>query len=546
MRSTACLLLVLLCAALPAQDLVVREGSPTGAQITDGQAVGGLRDYGQVPTSTNSYPLNIYFTNNRATDINFGTINKTGATPNDFYVNIAAFQYTLPPGQTCVLTITFYRTTVGVSTATINIPHDAAGSGTTPFEVNLQAEAVLPQPRIHVTLGSSSGTHIPHNDPATGTLRDFGSWDISFGPSAPVQLTITNTGTGILNISTPDMGGTWWNQFVVNTTGMLSGLSSGQSTSIQVSFDPSSVGAKSAYVRISHTDTSQSSPYFVPVEGLGTTGTPAPVMEVWYGTTPVPHISYLGLGAWPVDAPFATTLRIRNTGTLDLTLTSTPAVVIQGAAACTAFVSTPPAVTVLSPGQQTTFDVTVTPLVHGNWSYEIYIGNDDPARNPYFVTIQGIGLVSPTELRVTTHPASTFQGAILAPAPVLAVTDANGNHFPDDYSTQVLVSVLPATGTSGAVLTGTLVATMYGGYVTFTDLRIDRPGTGYRLAFVDLSGSLSFGLSDPFDIVSTGGGGSGGNKDEEDDGCSMPASRTSFAALALLLPALFRRRTKRA
>ncbi|MBX3475090.1 MAG: choice-of-anchor D domain-containing protein [Planctomycetes bacterium] len=543
MRSTACLLLVLLCAALPAQDLVVREGSPTGAQITDGQAVGGLRDYGQVPTSTNSYPLNIYFTNNRATDINFGTIAKVGADPADFYLDDTAFQYALPPGQTCVLTITFYRTTVGTCTAMINVPHDAAGSGASPFEVNLRAEAV---PRLRVTLGSPTGPLISHNDPAAGTPRDFGSQDVVAGPTASIQIWVTNIGSSVLNLSTPDMGGTWWNQFVVNATGMSSALAQGQSTSFQVSFDPTTIGSMSAYARLAHTSTDSPSPYYVPVLGVGVAGSPVPVMELRHGTTVVPHVSYLPLGTYWVDTPFATVFTIHNKGTGDLTLTSTPLVGIQAATACTAFVSAAPSTTVIPPAGQTAFTVNVTPLVHGNWSYEIYIGNDDPARNPYFVTIQGIGLVSPTELRVTTHPASTFQGAILAPAPVLAVTDANGNHFPDDYSTQVQVLVLPATGTSGAVLTGTLVATMYGGYVTFTDLRIDRPGTGYQLAFVDLSGSLSFGLSDPFDIVSTGGGGSGGNKDEEDDGCSMPASRTSFAALALLLPALFRRRTKRA
>ncbi|MBK9973779.1 MAG: choice-of-anchor D domain-containing protein [Planctomycetes bacterium] len=269
----------------PGPDMVVREGGPTGAIITDNQAVGGARDFGQINASTVSAPLNLYITNNGPANITFGAYTKTGAQPNDFYINTSSFVNPLPVGQSTTITITFYRTTVGISTATFNLPHNATGSGTSPFEVNLKGEAIVPNPDIEVRLGSATGPVIPHNQSPTGTPRDFGNQDINAGPSGSITIFIKNTGTGQLNISTPDTGGNWWNQFVVDSTGLQSGLTAGQSTTFTVAFDPTSVGSKDAYVRLPHTDTGQPSPYYIPVLGNGTTSTVAG-MTVSEGTAP--------------------------------------------------------------------------------------------------------------------------------------------------------------------------------------------------------------------------------------------------------------------
>ncbi|MCA8913600.1 MAG: hypothetical protein KDB82_18090, partial [Planctomycetes bacterium] len=184
----------------PGPPLEVREGGLTGTVITDNEAVGGLRDFGIVNTSTQA-PLQIGLINNGVAAIDlsgFSVNSKTGANPGDFTLQLAGVPASLPVGSSCTFTIVFYRTTTGVSTATIQIPHNATGSGTSPFDINVKGEAVQPIPYIQVDQTVSGGTNIPHQSSPTGTPRDFGQQDVNAGPTAEITIAVTNVGTGTL------------------------------------------------------------------------------------------------------------------------------------------------------------------------------------------------------------------------------------------------------------------------------------------------------------------------------------------------------------
>ncbi|MBK9974461.1 MAG: choice-of-anchor D domain-containing protein [Planctomycetes bacterium] len=532
--------------AAQAQELLVFEGSATGTPITDNQAVGGLRDFGQVAPSTVSTPLNIYFTNNRSTPINFGAWFKTGANPADFYVNSASFTNPLPAGQTTSLTVTFYRTTSATCSATLNVPHDALGSGTSPFEINMGADCV--GPHLQTTLGSPTGQVIVHAEPASGTGRDFGSWATIAGPSAAITISITNAGTGYLNLSTPDMAGVAWNEFVINSTGFSASLAAGQSTSIAVAFDPVSAGIKNAYLRIPHTDTTTPSPYYIPVTGNGLLVF-APVMNLALGAAAIADGGSRAVGSLPAGTATGLTFTISNTGNVDLNLTGTPAVQLLNTVNCTVLLAGAPGLTVIPPGTSTVFSIDVTPAVHAAWSFDLWIANDDPARVLFDVTVLGLGVVTPTELRVTTQPANAVALAYLFPAPVVAITDAAGLVRTDDNSTQVLVSITSGTGAPGAYLSGTLIVQASAGYVICPNLEIDRPGT-YSLTFTDVTSSLGATSSGIFTITSATGSGSGGSgvSSESQSGCTliaMPASPGLWLPALLLAAAALRGRRTR-
>ncbi|MHC4841362.1 MAG: putative Ig domain-containing protein, partial [Planctomycetota bacterium] len=160
----------------PGPELEVREGGFSGTLITDDQAVGGLRDFGQLLEGTNSTVLDIDLYNNGVNTITFSAWTKTGTNPNEFFV-ITSPANTIAPGNRTTMQIQFNSGTsgAGVYTATINLPHTAVGSGTSPWQINVRAEAVANNPLIQVDMTTSGGTNIPHQNPATGTARDFGN-----------------------------------------------------------------------------------------------------------------------------------------------------------------------------------------------------------------------------------------------------------------------------------------------------------------------------------------------------------------------------------
>jgi hypothetical protein len=82
------------------------------------------------------------------------------------------------------------------------------------------------------------------------TSKDFGT--VGVGSSSAAQVfTITNTGNTNLNIQEVVLSGANADQFSLDTAGMASAVSAGNSTTFSVAFSPTSGGAKSASVDVS-------------------------------------------------------------------------------------------------------------------------------------------------------------------------------------------------------------------------------------------------------------------------------------------------------
>ncbi|MGE3857126.1 MAG: hypothetical protein AB7G21_09245 [Dehalococcoidia bacterium] len=85
-------------------------------------------------------------------------------------------------------------------------------------------------------------------------------------------------------------------------------------------------------------------------------------------------------------------------------------------------------------------------------------------------------------LTVTTHPGNATGGSAFGFQPVIEVRDGDQNVITSS-SAAITASLKSGTGTSGAVLSGTTSVAAVAGVATFTDLKIDRTGTGYVLVF---------------------------------------------------------------
>jgi hypothetical protein len=116
----------------------------------------------------------------------------------------------------------------------------------------------------------------------------------------------------------------------------------------------------------------------------------------------------------------------------------------------------------------------------------------------------GIGMgdyawpAQPNKLVFTTEPASGSAGQTLAPVAV-SVEDTLGNVQTSDNTSQIKLTLLQVSGT----LSGTTTQTAVNGVATFSDLSIDKVGTGYTLLAASVNVGpppLSSSISTPFDI----------------------------------------------
>ena len=473
----------------PGPDLEVREGGATGTLITDDQAVGGLRDFGQVNVSVQSAPLTIAMTNVGPTPIDVSSgITKSGADPNDFYINAGGFPSSIAVGQTATFEVKFYRVTVGVSTAKLSIAHNASGSGTTPFEINLRGEAIQPLPVLEVRLSSATGTMIPHQDPATGTIRDFGNQDVSAGPTAAITIFIVNSGTGNLGLATPVMGGTWWNQYVITATGMPSQLAPGASTSFTVAFDPTSVGVKDAFVQIPHTDATKPTPFEVPVLGNGTS--PGPTLNLTEGSATGPSFAHnapaangrdFGFMLVSAGATSPLTISVNNTGTGTLTL-GTPA--LGGTNPGEFILNLTGFTTSVAPAASTSFTVAFDPSSAGQKDATItFTHNDTNTTSPFIINVTGNGTL--TSGVVSVRETNATGAALANPAPATGVLNFGGWDINSGPSPAATVYV-ENTGT-GPLTVGTPV--------------FNPASTDFQLQTTGFAGVLAVGASATFSIT---------------------------------------------
>jgi hypothetical protein len=98
---------------------------------------------------------------------------------------------------------------------------------------------------------------LPEITVSPGSLA-FGIRGVDAGPSPAQTVTITNDGDGDLHISSVSLTGTDLFEFDVESDTGETTLSPGATRTIQISFDPSSEGAKSANLSITSDDSDES------------------------------------------------------------------------------------------------------------------------------------------------------------------------------------------------------------------------------------------------------------------------------------------------
>jgi hypothetical protein len=115
----------------------------------------------------------------------------------------------------------------------------------------------------------------------------------------------------------------------------------------------------------------------------------------------------------------------------------------------------------------------------------------DSAGIGYTLTAAASGLTGATSaafditagdrLEFTVQPAATPAGGVITPAVVVTAKDSLGAVL-SGFSGSVTVALVGGTGTPGSTLSGTTTVSAVAGVATFSDLSVDKIGTGFKLS----------------------------------------------------------------
>jgi len=287
-------------------------------------------------------------------------------------------------------------------------------------EINIQGNAV-DIPNGNTIISSADDTY-------------FGNVDIS---SAGVVHTFT-----IQNIGTASLSLTGVNPYVV-ITGDASEFSltlvpsatigASSSTTFNITFNPTSLGSKTATISIANDDSNEN-PYTFSINGVGISTTPEINIvgnntTIIDGTTTISVTDDTDFGSVNVSSGIlAHTFTIQNLGGVDLTLTDpSPYITITGATTEFSLSSNP--ITPIGSTSNTTFTITFDPTSTGTKTATISIANNDTDENPYTFNIQGVGTV-PT------------------------YCSSNGNSTADEYIGRVQLNTIDNSSGTGTTSTG--------------------------------------------------------------------------------------------
>ena len=92
----------------------------------------------------------------------------------------------------------------------------------------------------------------------SASTLDYGTVDLTFGDSYPMTVTLSNTGSGSLAISNVVLAGADLGSFAIVDGGDLATLAAGSTHDITLTFNPSSEGAMTAFLRVVSDDPDQS------------------------------------------------------------------------------------------------------------------------------------------------------------------------------------------------------------------------------------------------------------------------------------------------
>ena len=329
--------------------------------------------FGNQMVGTTSGSQSVTLTNTGNAALSITSITVAGANPGDFSPsnNCPLSPSTLAAGSSCTLSATFTPTATGSRTASLSVADNASGS---PHAVALNGTGTAPAVSLNPNTGMS-----------------FGNQTVG-ATSGSQSVTLTNSGTAPLSISSISLGGTNPGDFSSSNNCPLSPstLAVNANCTISATFTPSALGGRSASLSIA--DNAAGNPQTVALSGTGVA--PAPAVSL----NPNTGMSFGNQQVGTTSGSQSVTLT--NTGTAPLTITS---ITVAGANPGDFSPSNdcPLSPSTLAAGANCTLSATFTPTATGGRSASLSIA-DNAAGNPHSVALSGTGTAPAVSLNPNT------------------------------------------------------------------------------------------------------------------------------------------------
>ena len=274
----------------------------------------------------------------------------------------------------------------------------------TPGAINTAAA-----PEINVT-GLTITIFDGDSFPSTADGTDFGP--LVIGSPIVNQFVIENTGAADLDVSAIAITGVDLADFSISNISLPATITPGNSVTFDVTFNPTTAGAKSATVEITNTDADEAI-YDFAISGNATVGLAPEILvessfiEIVDGDATPDLADNTDFGAVDVGVAVSSeTYFIQNNGTADLNITG---ISFSGAAAgdFSLDVGSITLPLVITPGNNASFTVDFDPSATGIRNATISIASNDADENPYDFAITGRGVNAATNILINEVDADT-------------------------------------------------------------------------------------------------------------------------------------------
>ncbi len=395
----------------------------------------------------------------------------------------------LAPGASTTFDVTCKPSTVGKKSAAIHLTSNDADEN--PFDFSITASitglpeiSVRQSPAIELTDGAAS---VNFSNSVIGTR------------SAAETLIIQNTGTANLTNLAVTTDGAEVSEFVVGPLAKTS-LAPGESTTLQVSFLPTTSGTKSAAIHIASNDADEN-PFDIALIGNGLA---VPRISVFTpGGTSLINNATLPQGSVNLGtAGVSQVITVRNTGTGNLTGISLS---MDGSNPAD-FLIEAPTTSALAPGSAVDFKITFKPTAAGERTAAIHIASNDSEHSPFNLQLTGGGIANP-EIAVTLDDANSLVDGVSTAAfgNVNIGSIGTARTFTiSNTGTAALTGILLATdgSTSDFIVSGISSATLAPGASTRFTIVFKPTAAGARSAAIHIASNDAD--ENPFDIKLTG------------------------------------------